>query len=299
MSPSSTTISSNSLPIEAPDKESLIKRNPHADFPAVQASRPSYPTPPFNLTKTPNPDWLPGTGASDSSWRQHALRIVDPNGPNRTTVQNYKLMISTTVPRPIALVSTVSSTGVKNVAPFSFFQAVSQDPPLYSLSFVGQDPNDSLRNVLESGECCISLVSDWFIEAANYTSINTPPHLSEWELAGLSPVASQVVKAPHVGESAFSVECKLHSSHDIIGKSGKRSATLVLVEAVMFHVREDAVDEAGVTADAGVLRAIWRGGGITYGVCANAWELPRPETWRVEREREDVKKLDKKTNGAA
>ncbi|KAF2808489.1 uncharacterized protein BDZ99DRAFT_419640 [Mytilinidion resinicola] len=295
--PSTTT--SSTLPIEAPDKESLIKRNPHADFPAVQASRPSYPAPSFTYNKTPNPDWLPGTGASNSSWRQHPLRAVDPNGPGRATVQNYKLMISTTIPRPIALVSTVSSTGVKNIAPFSFFQAVSMDPPLYSLSFVGEDPNDSLRNVLESGECCISLVSDWFIEAANYTSINTPPHVSEWEPAGLSQVASQVVKAPHVGESAFSVECKLHSSQDIVGKNGKRSATLVLVEAVMFHCREDAVDEAGVTANPAVLRAVWRGGGITYGVCTNAWELPRPGAWRDEREREEVKKLDKKVNGVA
>jgi flavin reductase (DIM6/NTAB) family NADH-FMN oxidoreductase RutF len=297
MSLPSTTIASN-VPIEAPDKESLIKRNPHVDFPTVEAARSSYSTPPLILTKTPTPGWIPGTGASDESWRQHAARTIDPNGAGRATIQNYKLMISTTIPRPIALVSTTSSTGVKNLAPFSYFQAVSMDPPLYSLSFVGEDPNDSLRNVLESGECCISLISDWFIEAANYTSINTPPHISEWELAGLCPMPSQLVKAPYVAESAFSVECKIHSSQDIMGKSGKRSATLVLVEAVMFHVREDVVDEAGVVADPGLLRAIWRGGGITYGICTNVWELPRPEPWRVERERQEVKKLEEKIGGS-
>jgi flavin reductase (DIM6/NTAB) family NADH-FMN oxidoreductase RutF len=83
-----------------------------------------------------------------------------------TAVQNYKLMISTTVPRPIALVSTVSVDGQStNLAPFSYFQNVCADPPLYSLSFVGTgEPIDTLRNLLETGECCISIIGDWFVE---------------------------------------------------------------------------------------------------------------------------------------
>lgn len=157
---------------------------------------------------------------------------------------------------------------------------------------MGEDPNDTLRNILESKECCISLVSDWFVEAANYTSIQTPPHVSEWKFAGLTPVGSQLVTAPRVGESAFSAECKLHSVQDLFGKSGERSATLVLLEAVRFHIREDVVEEEGMVADPKKLRAVWRGGGITYGVCTNVFELPRPDPWRVEREKPEVQKLD-------
>lgn len=75
-------------------------------------------------------------------------------------------MISSTVPRPIALVSTISADGKStNLAPFSYFQNVCDDPPLYSLCFVGKgDPVDTHRNLLETGECCISIISDWFIE---------------------------------------------------------------------------------------------------------------------------------------
>ena len=90
---------------------------------------------------------------------------IDPP-PSHTSMQNYKLMISTAVPRPIALVSTVSKDGKStNLAPFSSFQNVCEDPPLYSLSFVGKgELIDSVRNLIDTGECCISDIEDWFIE---------------------------------------------------------------------------------------------------------------------------------------
>jgi len=291
-------------PVEAYDKESLIKRNPHADFLAVEASRPDYDASQYWApTKTPNPKWMPGDGASRKGWEQHEVISIDlsiyPNSPDRLVTQNYKLMISSTVPRPIALVSTVSSNGkCRNLAPFSYFNNVSNDPPLYSLAFHGEEANDTLRNLLETEELCISIVSDWFLEAANFTSVNTPPTISEWELAGLHPRPSEKVKASYVGESAFSMECKLQSIQTIFSKTlvdgqGKpvRSATLALVEAVMFHVREDVVDEKRETVDIKVLRPVWRGGGITYGTCFEGWETLRPEPFRVLRQTERVQKI--------
>jgi flavin reductase (DIM6/NTAB) family NADH-FMN oxidoreductase RutF len=196
-------------------------------------------------------------------------------------------MISSTVPRPIALVSTVTADGLcQNLAPFSYFNTVSVDPPLYSVSFVGKAGNDSLKNVLTTEEMCISIISDWYLEAANFTSVNTASHISEWPLAGLHPVPSQKVKPPHVAEAAFSMECKLHSSIPILSKTdvdldGKPvcTATLVLVEAVMYHVYEDAIDEKLETVDMRKLRPVWRAGGITYGSCFGGWETPRPEAF--------------------
>ncbi|KUJ16067.1 flavo protein-like protein oxygenase [Mollisia scopiformis] len=276
--------------VEAYDKEALVKRNPHVDFPAVEASRPDYDgLRSWIPSKTPNPKWQPGDGASRSGWEQHRMIAIDPDSHDRTVNQNYKLMISSTVPRPIALVSTVSADGLcRNLAPFSYFNNVSNDPPLYSLAFHGAEANDSLRNLLETGECCISIVSDWFLEAANFTSVNSPPKISEWELSGLHPKASDIVKVSYVGEAAVSMECQLHSTQTIWSKTvvdddGKpiRTATLVLVEAVMFHVREDAIDEKRETVDTKVLRPVWRGGGIMYGTCFDGWETPRPDAFRV------------------
>jgi flavin reductase (DIM6/NTAB) family NADH-FMN oxidoreductase RutF len=288
----------NELPVEAFDKEALVKRNPHANFEAVQASRPAYdPSQTWKWSKSPNTEWQAGDGSRSEEWRSRALLAIDPNDPLRTHNQNYKLMISSTVPRPIALVSSLSTNGIQNLAPFSYFNTVSVDPPLYSVSFVGTEPNDSLQNVLESGECCISIVSDWFLEAANFTSVNTPRHVSEWALSGLHPRSSRKVKPPYVHESAFSIECKVHSSLPIyssakVNQDGKvRTATLVLFEAVMYHVREDAIDEALETVDIQVLRPIWRGGGITYGSCFSGWETERPRAYRELMATQRVQKL--------
>ena len=287
------------VPIEAYDKEALVKRNPHADFPSIEAARPPYPSSSsWTPTKSPNHTWIPGTGAIPGSYDTSLSHIsIDPAAPERKSL-NYKLMISTTVPRPIALVSTISSSGVLNLAPYSYFNNVTDDPPIYSLSFHGEHPNDSLRNVLDNGELCISIVSDWFLEAANFTSVNSPPHISEWALSGLHPLPSKLVKPPHVGESAFSIECKVHTVIPVYSKTtkvgeerGMRTATLVLVEAVMFHAREDALDTKKEMVDIKVLRPVWRGGGITYGSCFDGFETPRPEAFRNLRDEQVIKEI--------
>ena len=281
------------LVVEAPDKEALVNRNPHADFSTIEASRPDYDSSRhWRMTKTPNPSWGYGDGANNNVWQQHNPTEIDPDEPDRTSNLNYKLMISSTVPRPIALLSTVSGLGVQNVAPFSYFQAVCADPPLYSVSFVGDQPNDSLRNVLETKEACISIISDSFIEAANATSINTPPHISEWPLSGLHPCAGRLVKPLYALESAFSIELKYHSHQDIISpKSGKRTATLVLLQAVLFHVWEDILGVDKATVDIAALRPVFRAGGITYGTCLEGFELIRPEAYSKVRERPEVQVL--------
>jgi flavin reductase (DIM6/NTAB) family NADH-FMN oxidoreductase RutF len=155
---------------------------------------------------------------------------------------------------------------------------------------VGDEPNDTLRNILDTKECTLNLVSDWFVEAANLSSINTPPHISEWPLTGLHAFSSLEVKPATVAESACSVECRLHSYQDILNREGLRTATLVLIEAVVWHLREDIIakDPLRATADLALLRPIWRGGGITYGTCFQGFELPRPATWRRIREDNNV-----------
>jgi hypothetical protein len=140
------------MPLEAPDKEAAIKRNPHADFASVEASREQYNLgDSWKYLKSPNPAWKIGDGANNDDWKKHKMVSIDPNDPVRTgmynskefggadlhwgtVIQNYKLTISSTVPRPIALVSTVSADGKSsNLAPFSYFQNVCDD--VRALSF--------------------------------------------------------------------------------------------------------------------------------------------------------------------
>jgi flavin reductase (DIM6/NTAB) family NADH-FMN oxidoreductase RutF len=166
-------------------------------------------------------------------------------------------------------------------------------PPLYSLSFTGREPNDTLKNILATKELCISLTSDWIIEAANFTSVNTPSHISEWELSGLTPVAGEAVRPPYVAESPYSVECRLHSHQDIYSKVTPevRTCTLVIVEVVRFHIWEDALGPDLATADPKLLRPVFRAGGIIYGSCWDAFELPRPDAFRNIRKDDAVEKI--------
>ena len=286
-------------PVEAPYTEAHKNRNPHPDFHQVEASRSAYPkTKSWTYTKTPNPSWTWGDGANDTFWQNQAFTSIDPYEANRPANLNYKLMISSTVPRPIALLSTVGEYGTRNLAPFSYFQAVSTDPPIYMVSIVGDIKKDSLNHLLSTKEACISLISDSYIEAANSTSVNTPPQISEWELSGLHQRQSVKVAPPHVAESPFSIELKYHSHEDFTSPTtDKRSATMVLLEAVQYHVRSDAIAADRATVDISKLRPCFRAGGITYGVAFDGFEILRPGPFRNLREREDVKALIGENDG--
>lgn len=117
------------LPIEAIDKEALVNRNPHGDFIAVEAARPPYDgAKKWSYSKSPHPSWKLGEGPSSDEWKKRRVVTIDPYEKDRSPVLNYKLMISTTVPRPIALVSTVTEDGkTRNLAPISYFQNVASD----------------------------------------------------------------------------------------------------------------------------------------------------------------------------
>ena len=115
-------------PVEAPDKEALVDRNPHRDFASVEAARPPFdPSASWTLSKTPSPQWQPGDGAVTAAWKSRTFASIDPAAPDRTVNQNYKLFISTTVPRPIAICSTLAKDGTPNLAPFSYWQNVCTD----------------------------------------------------------------------------------------------------------------------------------------------------------------------------
>ena len=194
--------------------------------------------------------------------------------------QVYKLMTGIIVPRPIALVSTVDANGVANVAPFSFFCGVGSVPPTLlfcpALHAADVDPElrkDTLRNVEETGEFVVNVVSEAIAHAANLTAAQVPPEVDEFALAGLTPLASEVVRPPRVAESPAHMECKLlqvtYTSH----KPG--GGVIVLGEIVRFHVRQDLVEDFRVDPDG--LDAVGRMAGNTWVRTRDRIELIRPK----------------------
>lgn len=235
----------------------------------------------WKVTETPNPRWTAGSGASNDEWKTHKKISIDPNDAARLVVDNYRTVTSAIVPRPIGFVSTLDGEGNRNLAPFSYFSIVHHDPPMFSLSFSGRNETtkDTCRNVRETGELTISLISEWFIEAANYTCINAPGDVDEWVLSGLTPLDSEVVKPPHVAESAFSVEATLVSAHEWESKKspGNITGVTLIVEAVRFHVREDVINEDRNTLDVSKLKPVSRLGGNMYARTTDGFELSRPD----------------------
>jgi flavin reductase (DIM6/NTAB) family NADH-FMN oxidoreductase RutF len=234
------------------DSEATIKRNPHGNFKEVEASRPTWREPqgdPFPFTQTRNPDWQAGDGANDSGASlKHSHISIDPYATDRPAAFNYKLLISAIVPRPVGFVSTRSADGTStNLAPFSYFTLVNHDPPMFVLGYAGgfDKAKDSLRNLSETKECVINIISEHYIEAANATSVNAPYGISEWALTGLTPAECEEVKASRVKEAVFSVEAKLVETKEFESRAtpGKKTGVLAIVEGVRFWAREDAVNE--------------------------------------------------------
>ncbi|KAK3996086.1 hypothetical protein QBC44DRAFT_366056 [Cladorrhinum sp. PSN332] len=296
--------------------EAKIQRNPHGNFKEVEASRRPFDasdSKTFHYTQTPSPSWAFGSGANDgsssssssSSATPSSHRVINPTSPSRPSHLNYKLLISAIIPRPIAFLSTRSSDGtLTNLAPFSYFQTIGHDPPLFIIGFASglASPKDSLRLLAESKECTINIISENFVEAANSASVNAPLGVSEWHISGLTPVYDcEQVKAARVGEAVFSIEGKLESLREFESRStpGKVGSTLAVVEGVRFWAREDAVNEEGSLLDPGVLKPVSRLGGITYGRVVEGFELPRPDFERDLGGREGIEKLEKKEDAAS
>lgn len=134
-----------------------------------------------------------------------------------------------------------------NLAPFSYFNVINHDPPLFIIGFAGgmHQAKDSLANLRDSGECTLNIISEHYVEAANAASINAPFGISEWALTGLHPAPCAVVQASRVKEAVFSVEAKLHKTEEFESRAtpGKKTGVLAIVEGVRFWAREDALDE--------------------------------------------------------
>lgn len=153
--------------------------------------------------------------------------------------ERYKLMVSTIVPRPIALATTVDLKGVVNAAPFSFFNAVCDDPAAVIIS-VNADPGkvkDTGRNIRDTGQFVVNLVNEPIAEAMNICAIDFPPEVDELKKAGLTAMPSIKVKPPYIAEAPVSFECERIATIELgIGRN------LVVGKVLFMHIKDEFID---------------------------------------------------------
>jgi flavin reductase (DIM6/NTAB) family NADH-FMN oxidoreductase RutF len=183
----------------------------------------------------------------------------------------YKLLTGLVVPRPIGWIGTRRSDGTNNLAPFSFFNVVSSNPPivLFSAGVHSDRPKDSATLAEESGVFTVNIVSENVVEAMSVTSGSFTADDDEFDIAGLTAIPGVRVDAPLVAESPANLECKVRQ----VIALGEKSK-LILGDVVAIHVEEDVLDGTRIDSDA--LRAVGRMAGATYIDTRARFEIARP-----------------------
>jgi len=204
--------------------------------------------------------------------------FYDPREDLRPQPLTHNPLNALVAPRPIGWISTISAQGECNLAPYSYFNAFSADPPV-----VGYAPNattaggakDSLANLEAVPEFTVSVVSADLAEQMNKTSKELPHDVDEYGIAGLEAGESKLVRPPYVMRARAVLECKVFDIIKLpVGKSG-RGSQLVLGEVIGIHINDDLIVDGKVNAKA--LQQVARLGYFDYTVVDNLFELLRPE----------------------
>lgn len=189
---------------------------------------------------------------------------------------NFKTLLSCVLPRPIAFVSTVSASGVPNLAPFSFFNGVGSNPPAVIFSPCTRadgTSKDTVVNLRAVPECVVNVVPYSIKEAMNEASYQFPPGVNEFEAAGFTPLPSRFVRPPRMAESPVQMECKLVQIVPV--GDGPLSANICICEIVCFHIANEILLGDG-TADVTKIDLIARLGGDDYSTIRDRFALPKP-----------------------
>ena len=199
---------------------------------------------------------------------------IDPR--TNTERENYKLLIGSIIPRPIAFVTTLSEDGVLNGAPFSYFNIVSANPPMISLSIQrsGEKQKDTAKNIKKKKEFVVHIVDEQNVEKVNKTAASLPPHVSEIELAELTRVESTKISVPGVKQAKIRMECVLENFLEL-GDKDNPSCDLIIGKVIQFHVENDLYENGRI--DAKGLAAVSRLAGANYAKVGEIFEIKRPK----------------------
>ena len=195
----------------------------------------------------------------------------------------YKILIGSILPRPIAWVSTLSKTGIPNLAPFSFFTVASSNPPVLCFApalklelIEGTQkakPKDTLKNIQDTGEFVVNIVSQEIAEKMNQSSGNYEGGVNEFEMTGLTATPSQHIAPPRVAESLINFECRLNQIISFGEHPG--AGNLVLGNIICAHMAESVYKNGRVDLD--VLHPIGRLAGMEYCAVKDRFVMMRPQ----------------------
>ena len=174
--------------------------------------------------------------------------------------QAYRLMMGVVVPRPIAWITSLDSSGRINAAPFSCYTCVCKSPPMVAVNIGRKEGvlKDTAHNVRTSGEFVLNVVTVEAAELMHNTSTEYPPEVSEVEELGLEVLPSRIVKPPRLAASPINLECRLHQFLEL----GDYNDGLLIGEVVHFHINDDLIDDGKISTPA--LNPLARLGGPTY-----------------------------------
>jgi flavin reductase (DIM6/NTAB) family NADH-FMN oxidoreductase RutF len=197
----------------------------------------------------------------------------------------YKLLISLVIPRPIALVTTLSREGVVNAAPFSFFNMFSEEPPLCVLGLqakAGGELKDTSQHIRDQREFVVNLVDEALGAQMNMCSIDFPPEISELDAAKLTTLPSEKIKVPYIAEAPAALECRHYTTLEV---SAERR--LVIGEIMHIHVRPGIVDPERLRVDMKQYRPLARLYGNFYASLGEPFTHVRQtyEEWAAEQKK--------------
>lgn len=166
----------------------------------------------------------------------------DPNELEHSAV--YKLLTGAIIPRPIGWISSISEKGISNLAPFSYFNAVGDDPPhvMFAVGSSNHQQKDTLNNVLATKQFVVNMVTEALAEQMNTTAQSVPAEVDEFELAGLTPLKSVKIKPNRVAESPITFECEL-VHHYFLEDHKQGGACIVIGRIVLMHFDETVLLE--------------------------------------------------------
>lgn len=202
------------------------------------------------------------------------MQKVDPDQLSER--ENYKFLTGSIIPRPVAFVTTLSETGVLNAAPFSYFNIVSSNPPMISISIQRQQGSmkDTARNAEAQSAFVVHISDESYVEELNATAQPLPPEESEISLTNLSAVNSEKIRVPGIQEAKIRMECMLEQKITLGETKEGPSCDLLIGRVVQYHIREELYENGRI--DAKELAPISRLAGNFYAKLGDIFELKRP-----------------------
>jgi flavin reductase (DIM6/NTAB) family NADH-FMN oxidoreductase RutF len=196
---------------------------------------------------------------------------------------NYKFLIGSILPRPIAFVSTINEDGTNNLAPFSFFTAISASPMIIAFSplirVATGDIKDTPRNIIRQGEFVINFVSEKIINQVNECSQELVYGEDEFKASGLTPLESEIIAPRRVKESLIHFECKFRDRISYGENIG--AGQLITGEVVKIHVSKEIYDQGRISTEK--YQPIGRGAGNDWIRCTDLLQLERKMKVQIQR----------------